>query len=273
MLTPHSVSLSVNIDGDFVSRRDQAPDVDAYVRAMRVVQQRTGMTPRAVLSNHAPVHVRSEIGPLTVGRLSGIPHEQDAARSPVPLGDDEQTLFMRRGDQFVLRTDLGDDYRVAYMALTYDVIPSVVLAAAPIVLSDPLRAPIGDSNELRLLELVRERELTATEQFVAAQTMPSVWQRLRGQPVTVIVNPTPESARECISFAQHFTAPHARLQQLRELSHAWQTAFFASGDDDGAKDANRDAAVAQPTRPLAPVALLPVPAQSVAAIHTPRKRM
>ncbi|MBC8641623.1 hypothetical protein IAG25_32890 [Caballeronia sp. EK] len=265
MLTPHSISLSVNIDGDFVSRCDLGSDVDVYVRAMRVVQQRTGMTPRAVLSNHAPVHVRSEIGPLTVGRVSGIPHEQDSARSPVPLGSDEQTLFMRRGDQFVLRTDLGDDYHVAYVALTYDVIPNVVLAGTPIVPSDPLRTPVGDTNALRLLELARERELTATEQFFVALTMPTVWQRFCGQPVTAIVNPTPESARECISFAQHFTAPHARLQQLRELSNAWQSAFFASGEHDCAATAERDPIVAQPTRPLAPVALLPVPTRSVAA--------
>lgn len=274
MLTPHSVTLSVNIDGEFVRQHDGTSDVDAYVRAMRVIQQRTGMTPRAVLSNHAPVHVRSEIGSLTVGRVSGIPHEQDSARVPVALGDGEQTLFMRRGDQCVLRTDLGDDYFVAYAALTYDVIPTLVLSDAPIVLADPLRAPIGDMNALRLLELVRERELTATEQFFAALTMPSVWQRYCGQPVAAVVNPTSESARECISFAQNFTAPNSRLQQLRDLSSAWRSAFFASGEQEFRTDAPRDNHPPQPIAiSLAPGMPLPAPDPVPTVAEPQRMRM
>jgi len=274
MLTPHSISLSVNIDGEFVCRRDETPDVDAYVRAMRVVQQRTGMTPRTVLSNHAPVHIRSEIGALTVGRVSGIPHKQDFARSPVPLSDDEQTLFMRRGDHVMLRTDLGDDHYVAYATLTYDIIPRLVLADAPIVLADPLRAPIGDTNALRLLELVRERELTATEQFFAALTMPSIWQRYCGQPVAAVINPTPESARECTSFAHHFTAPHSRLQQLRDLSSAWRSAFSATGEYDFHADTEHDVCTPHPAAvPFAPVAIMPVPVSSIAVVQAQRMRM
>lgn len=272
MLTPHSITLSVNIDGDFVCRRDDTPDVDAYVRAMRVMQQRTGMTPRAALSNHAPVHVRSEIGTLTIGRVSSIPHRQDSVRSPVSLRDGEQTLFMRRGEQFILRTDLGDDYHVSYAALTYDVIPALVLADAPIFMADPLRAPIGDTNALRLLELVRERELTATEQFFAAMTMPSVWQRYCGPPVAAGINPTPESARECISFAQNFTAPAARLRQLRDLSTAWRSAFFATGEDDSYADAQEEFAQSAAI-PLAPVTPMAVPAPAIAVIQPQRMRM
>ena len=119
----------------------------------------------------------------------------------------------------------GDDHYVRYAALTYDIIPTLVVADAPIVMADRLRAPIADINALRLLELVRERELTATEQFFAALTMPSVWQRYWGQPVAAVMNPKPETARECISFAQNFTAPDARLKQLRDLSTAWRSAF------------------------------------------------
>lgn len=274
MLTPHSITLSVNIDGEFISRRDITSDVDAYVRAMRVVQQRTGMTPRAVLSNHAPVHVRSEIGALTIGRVSGIPHEQDSARAPVALGECEHTLFLRRGEQCVLRTDLGDDHYVTYAALTYDVVPALVLSDAPIVMADPLRAPLADINAIRLLELVRERELSATEQFFAALTMPSVWQRHCGQPVAAVVNPTPESARECISFARNFTAPQTRLRQIRNLSTAWQSAFFATGEDDVFADAAEE--LAQPAMaPLAPVAPMnvPVPVAPMATIQPQRMRM
>jgi hypothetical protein len=272
MLTPHSVSLTVDVDGDFVSRRDHAPDVDAYVRAMRVVQQRTGMTPRAVLSNHAPVHVRSDIDPLTVGRVSGIPHEQDSARAPVALGDCEHTLFLRRGDQCILRTDLGDDHYVAYAALTYDVVPALVLADAPIVIADPLRAPIGDMNAIRLLELVRDRELTATEHFFAALTMTSVWQRHCGLPVAAVLNPTPESARECIFFAQNFTAPHARLQQIRNLSTAWRSAFFASGDDHVTAGATEEL-VQSAVLSQAPLSQTPVPVPAIATVQPQRMRM
>lgn len=230
MLSPHTITLSMNIDGQFVCRRDDATNVDAYVRAMRVVQQRSGLMPRAILTNHAPVHVRSEVGALTIGRVSGIPHQQDAARAPVPLADNEQMLFMQRGDHCLFRTDLGDDYYVTYAALTYDVIPTLLQSDSPIVIADPLRAPVGDVNALRLLELVRERELTATEQFFVALTMTSVWQRYCGQPVAAVIHPTTDSARECISFAQHFTAPDARLQQLQDLSSAWRSAFRATGE-------------------------------------------
>lgn len=271
MLPPHSITLSVNIDGDFISRRDDTSDVDAYVRAMRLVQQRTGMTPRAVLSNHAPVHVRSEIGALTIGRLSGIPHEQDCARAPVCLGDCEHTLFLRRGDQCILRTDLGDDHYVTYAALTYDIVPVLVLSDAPIVMADPVRAPISDMNAIRLLELVRERELTATEQFFAALTMPSVWQRHRGQPVAAVLNPTPDSARECIYFAQNFTAPHARLQQIRNLSTAWRSAFFATGEDDDNAPAAEELAQSA-VLPLAPVSPLPIPVSAIATDPPQRMR-
>jgi hypothetical protein len=54
LLTPHTIDLSINIDGKLVYRHDDALDVDVYVRAMRVIQQRTGVTPRAALSNDAP---------------------------------------------------------------------------------------------------------------------------------------------------------------------------------------------------------------------------
>jgi hypothetical protein len=274
MLTPHSITLSVNLDGDFVSRHDDTSDVDSYVRAMRVVQQRTGMTPRAVLNNHAPVHVRSEIGLLTVGRVSGIPHEQDSGRVPVPISDCEQTLFMRRGDQCVLRTDLGDAYFVTYAALTYDIAPTLVLSDDPIVMADPLRAPIGDTNALRLLELVRERELTTTEQFFAALTMPSVWQRYCGQPVAAVINPSAESARECVSFAQNFTAPNVRLQQLRNLSSAWQLAFSALGERESGLDPHQAKRPSQGApASLAPAASTPATRPLPAVVEPQRMRM
>jgi hypothetical protein len=78
-----------------------------------------------------------------VGGVSWTPPEQNPARAPVNLGDCAYTLFLRRGDHCILRTALSDDHYVTYAALTYGVVPAFVLSDAPIVMADPLSAPIA----------------------------------------------------------------------------------------------------------------------------------
>ncbi len=70
MLAPYSVSLYFDQSDSFRCRAEDSAQVDAYIKAMRVVQQRTGTAPRSALNNCAPVHIESLAGSLSVVRVS-----------------------------------------------------------------------------------------------------------------------------------------------------------------------------------------------------------
>jgi hypothetical protein len=230
MHSPQSVRLYLDSDGEFQCRAEESTQVDAYVRAMRVMQQRTGVAPRAALSNCAPIHVASLAGPLTVARVSGLPHLQDPARAPVALSDDEQAIFLRRGDHYLLRTYLNGEKHEAFVALSYDIAPKLIVSTKAVVQRNPLDAMIADINATKLLEIVQARELSPTEQFVASQTMPTIWRRLGGPPVAVITNPTSDDAEVCRDFSRLFSDPVGRLRQIGELSSNWGAALFGTTD-------------------------------------------
>lgn len=228
MLATHSIHLFFDQHDKFHCEAEENAQVDAYIRAMRIVQQRTGATPRTALSNCAPVHIESLVGPLTVVRVSGIPHHHNPAHDPVELSASEQALFMKRGDHFILRTSHDGSEHEAFIALDYSIAPRLITSDRPIVLRNPTDAMLADLNATRLLELVQQRELTPTEQFMASQTMPTIWKRHGGTPVAAIVNPTVQDAAECYEFAQHFTDPYQRIRAIAQLTSEWSRVFLGS---------------------------------------------
>jgi hypothetical protein len=226
MLAPHSVRLFFDQNDAFRCDAEESAQVDAYIRAMRVVQQRTGATPRSALSNCAPIHIESLSGPLSVIRVSGLPHHQNPAHDPVALSPAEQALFMKRGDHFILKTERDGIEHAAFIALDYSISPRIITSDRPIVLRNPIDAMLSDLNATRLLELVQHRELTPTEQFMASQTMPTIWKRYGGPPVAAILNPTVQDAAECYEFAQHFTDPYQRIRSIAQLTSEWARVFL-----------------------------------------------
>ncbi|MBR8085580.1 hypothetical protein KDX23_22860 [Burkholderia vietnamiensis] len=244
MLAPHSIRLFFDQNDAFRCDAEDSAQVDAYIRAMRVVQQRTGATPRSALSNCAPVHIESLSGPLSVIRVSGIPHHQNPAHNPVALSPAEQALFMKRGDHFILKTGHEGIENAAYIALDYSISPRLITSERPIVLRNPIDAMIADLNATRLLELVQHRELTPAEQFMASQTMPTLWKRYGGPPVAAILNPTVQDAAECYEFAQHFTDPYQRIRTISQLNSEWERVFLGPQSSTHAVAAIGDAEVA-----------------------------
>lgn len=250
MLAPHSVRLFFDRTDAFRCDAEDSAQVDAYIRAMRVVQQRTGATPRSALSNCAPVHIESLSGPLSVVRVSGVPHQQNPAHDPVALSPAEQALFMKRGDHFILKAEREGIEHAAYIALDYSISPRLITSDRPIVLRNPIDAMISDLNATRLLELVQHRELTAAEQFMACQTMPLLWKRYGGAPVAAIPNPTVQDAAECYEFAQHFTDPYQRIRTISQLNSEWARVFLGPQASTQATSAVNDGEVALNDQPL-----------------------
>ncbi|PCE30048.1 hypothetical protein [Burkholderia ubonensis] len=247
MLAPHSVRLYFDPNDAFRCEGENTAQVDAYIRAMRVVQQRTGATPRSALNNCAPVHIESFAGPLTVLRVSGTPRHHDPAHDPIALSACEQALFMKRGDHFTVSAERDDVQHAAYIALDYAISPNLIVSGRPIALRNPVDTMAADPDATRLLEIVQQRELSSAEQFVASRTMPGIWQRLGGSPVAAITNPTVHDAAECYEFAQHFTDPYQRIRTLSQLTAEWAQALLGSSRRDHAESIPAPA-VEQPRR-------------------------
>ncbi|NRF83791.1 hypothetical protein HQ619_07600 [Burkholderia gladioli] len=226
MLAPHSIRLFFDRNDEFRCDAEESAQVDAYIRAMRVVQQRTGATPRSALGNCAPVHIECLSGPLSVIRVSGLPHYQNPAHDPVTLSTAEQAVFMKRGDHFVLKTERDGIEHKTFIALDYSISPRLITSDRPLVLRNPIDAMLSDLNATKLLELVQQRELSTTEQFMASQTMPTIWKRYGGPPVAAILNPTVQDAAECYEFAQHFTDPYQRIRSIAQLTSQWARVFL-----------------------------------------------
>jgi hypothetical protein len=266
MLAPHSVRLFFDQNDSFRCDAEESAQVDAYIRAMRVVQQRTGATPRSALSNCAPIHIESLFGPLSVIRVSGVPHHQNPAHDPVELSPAEHALFMKRGDHFILRTERDGSAHAVFIALDYSISPRLITSERPIVLNNPVDAMLSDLNATKLLELVQRRELSSTEQFMASQTMPTIWKRYGGPPVAAILNPTVQDAAECFEFAQHFTDPYQRIRSISQLNSEWARVFLGPQPATNASSAF-DMEIADQELPV------PIPAESAPLEHRPRMRM
>lgn len=228
MLAPQSIRFYFDQSDIFRCQAEESTQVDAYMRAMRVVQQRAGdgMTPRAALANCAPVHAQSLEGPVTLVRVSGIPHKHNPVHDPVMLSDTEHTLFLKRGDHYMARVEQDGVMHSAYVALDYSIAPRMITSDRPIVLHNPAQAMMLDADAARLLEILQERELTAAEQFVAAQTLPTIWRRYGGPPVAAIAQPNVQDVAESVEFVKHFSNAYQRLRSLTQLSHAWNRAIL-----------------------------------------------
>ena len=273
MLAPYSVRLYFDQSDSFRCSAEDSAQVDAYIKAMRVVQQRTGTAPRAALNNCAPVHIESLAGSLSVVRVSGLPHLQNPAHDPVQLAASEQALFMKRGDHYILKTERDGIEHVAYVALDYSIAPRLITSDRAIVLRNPIDAMVADMNATRLLEIIQNRELTATEQFVASQTMPTIWKRHGGPPVAAITHPTVEDAAECYEFAQQFSDPYRRIRSVAEMSSAWAKAFHIAEHEHVEPVPTVSAALAIDTLARAPETL-PAPTPTTSAEPRPaRMRM
>ncbi|MEX3960109.1 hypothetical protein [Trinickia sp. EG282A] len=133
---------------------------------------------------------------------------------------------MKRGDHFILKTERDGIEHAAFIALDYSISPRLITSDQPIVLRNPIDAMLSDLNATRLLELVQQRELTPTEQFMASQTMPTIWKRYGGPPVAAILNPTVQDAAECYEFAQHFTDSYQRIRSIAQLTSEWARVFL-----------------------------------------------
>ncbi len=78
MLQPHTVT--VHIDHSNNVRTSVLPESNSqkYMHAMKVLQERTGKPPRAVLDNFVPTFISSFSGPLVAAAVTGRPHHLQA---------------------------------------------------------------------------------------------------------------------------------------------------------------------------------------------------
>lgn len=254
MLAPHSVRLYFDRNDAFRCEGENTAQVDTYIRAMRIVQQRTGATPRSALNNCAPVYIESLAGPLTVLRLSEASRHHDPVHDPIALSPYEHALFMQRGDHFAVSAGQDDVRHAAYISLDYAISPSLIVSDRPTALHDPLDALAADPDAARLLEIVRQRELSSAEQFFASRTMPGIWRRLGGLSVAAIANPTVHDAAECYAFAQHFTDPYQRIRTLSQSAAEWTKAFLGASPHAGQAKRGHGSARASPADDAASLA-------------------
>lgn len=225
MHPPRSVTLYLDESNNLRHSVTNQTDIGGYLNSMRTIQERTGKPPRAALENFTPIFVSSAAGTLTVAPVSGVPHHLNADYQPIMLNDAEGALFLKRGDHYVLRTDLDKEWHQAFLFVTYDICPKVVIAPKPVVQRNPVDDPVADHDASRLLQIVQARELAPVEQFFAAYTLPHVWKRHGGMAVPVITNPTQSDIKTCREFALNFTMADQKLSALASAWPDWAAAL------------------------------------------------
>jgi len=224
MLSPRSVTLYLDEENILQYAIRSNTDIGDYLGSMRILQERTGKAPRAVLDNFMPVFVSSAAGTLTVAPVSGTPHQLDSAYLPVQSTSTESTLFLQRGDHYVLRASADQGAKQVFLFVSYDINPKILLAPTPIVMRNPVDDPIADHDAIRLLQILQSRELAPVEQFFAAFTMPHVWKKYGGGAVPVITKPSARDKQTCELFAQNFTRAEDRFRTFAQAWPDWDPA-------------------------------------------------
>ncbi|MDR6397990.1 hypothetical protein ACTOWA_00205 [Herbaspirillum seropedicae] len=225
MLQPRTVTVHLDHANKLCSNVLPESNAQKYMHAMKVLQQRTGKAPRAALDNFVPTFISSFAGPLVAAPISGRPHHLQAEYQAVTMNDHECVLFLKAGDQYILRVSADPKPVDTFLSCTYDLSPTLLTAPTYEALRNPIDQVLLDQDARAALQLAQSRELNMAELFLVSRCLPALWAK-HGAPTTPsISSPTDAQVKICTTLAHMFSDPIGKLSVLADTSPEWRIAL------------------------------------------------
>lgn len=225
MLQPRSVTVHLDHENKLCSNVLPESDAQKYMHAMKVLQQRTGKPPRATLDNFVPTFISSFAGPLVAAPVSGRPHHLQAEYQAVMMNDHECVLFLKAGDQYILRVSAEPKPMDTFLSCTYDLSPTLLTAPIYEALRNPVDQALLDQDARAALQLAQSRELNMAELFLISKCLPALWAKHGTATTPSIASPTDAQVKTCAKFANVFSDPVGKLRVLADTSPEWRAAL------------------------------------------------
>ncbi len=141
------------------------------------------------------------------------------------MNDHESVLFLKAGDQYILRIAADPKPVEAFLMCTYDLYPQLIATATYQAQRNPVDQILLDQDARSALQLAQSRELNVAELFFISKCLPSLWAKY-GLPITPsITSPTEAQVRICTALANVLSDPIGKLTTLAETSTEWRTAL------------------------------------------------